>query len=108
MKIIFTSFLFALLIVYSKNTIAQSKATPSATITYKTPPKADPFLEKIKEFTDADDLLTEKVIYQIDHTKTQRITKVVSDEEFEALTATQQLTAIKESEVVAIVNNLKK
>ena len=90
----------------SNNSI--EKSVPKAIINYKTPQKVDKFIEKINELTNGDDLLTERVVFEISQIKTTNINKVVNDKEFNNLTAEIKKTAIKESEVIDIIQILNK
>ncbi len=110
MKIIlFFSLICLLPLLGSSQTNDQPSPTvPRAVVTYKTLPKTNLFIEEIKELTDADDLLTEEVISEIRKTKSTKIKHVVTADEFNNLSAELQKEVIKESEVIAIIETLKK
>lgn len=81
---------------------------PKAVITYKTSQKSNPLIQKINELTTGDEMLTEKVIAYIQQSNTKIIKQVVSDNEFNFLSTELKQEAIKESEVMVIMNQFKK
>ena len=105
---LFTICLLPLLGISQNNTQTPSSTGPKAVITYKTLPKINIYLEEIKELTNADDFLTEQVVFEIRKTKSTKIKHVVTDNEFNKLSKELQQEAIKKSEVVAIIETLKK
>lgn len=106
-------FILALLLLsitmYSQEkTILETQLKPKATVTFKNPKPINPFIKQINDLTNGDDNLTEKVIYKINQTKTTTIRRMVSDDKFEVLSKNEQKEAIKQSEVLVIINQLKK
>ena len=86
----------------------QHQNGPQAVINYKTPQKINPLIEKVNELTDGDAILTELVIYEISKIKTTNIHRVVQDEDFNDLSSQLKKEGIKQSEVIEIINRLKK
>jgi len=84
------------------------KASPKAVINYKTPQKVDKFIEKINELTNGDERLTEQVVFKISQLKTTNIKVIVSDNEFNNLSVIRKKEAIRESEVIDLIQILKK
>jgi hypothetical protein len=87
---------------------SEKETTPQAVVHFKVQPLVNPFILKINELTEGDDVLTEKVIAQIQQSNSIIIKRVVSDSEFNSLSTELKQEAIKESEVIKIVNQLKK
>lgn len=81
---------------------------PKAVITYKTSLQPNQLIIQINEITKGDEALTEKVIAFIHQTNTTTIKRVVNDNDFKSLSAEMKQEAIKESDVIIIINQLKK
>jgi hypothetical protein len=92
----------------TKDSLKIQEKHPSATVTYQTQPKVNLFIEKINAFTEGDDNLTERVIYKINKDNNEVIRRVVSDLYYLKLTEEQRKEAIKESDLIEIIEQLKK
>jgi len=99
--------LFSISIYSQEKTVLETHSEPKATVTFKNPKQINPFIKQIHNLTNGDDNLTEKVIYKINQTKPTTIRQMVSDDKFELLSKTEQKKAIKQSEVLVIINQLK-
>ena len=89
-------------------TTSNEVSEPKAVITFKTSQKSNPLIQKINELTNGDEILTEKVIANIQQTNTVKIKRVVSDNDFKSLSTELKQEAIKESDVIIIINQLRK
>ncbi len=85
-----------------------SQKNPQAKIIYKSQQKPSQLIEQVNILTNGDDVLTEKTIFEIRKLKSTTILRIVSDNEYIQLSKELQQEAIKESEVVKIINQLKK
>ncbi len=111
-KLKFTFFL-SLIILFASLSYGQNndnKVEPQVTVTFHTTPKINPVIEQVNILTDYDEILTEMVIEQmyINRNRNTKITSIVSDKEFNNMKEEQKYNAIKESEVIEIINLLKK
>ncbi|HBF87768.1 MAG TPA: hypothetical protein DDX39_03920 [Bacteroidales bacterium] len=86
----------------------QIQSEPKAVVNYKTSPQINPLISQVNELAGGNDELTERVIFQIRQTKNTAIRRIVLDNEFETLSEELKKDAIKQSEVVEIINRLKK
>ncbi len=93
---------------HNNKTEATSQKAPQAIVTLKTLKKPNQLIEQVNILTKGDDVLTEKTISEIRKTKNTSIIRIVSDTEYDKLTIEMQHEAIKESEVVKIINQIKK
>ena len=82
---------------------------PRATVTFKTQSRQNvsPLIKKINEFTNQDHLLTEKVIIELRSRGDLSEMKILKDADYLKLSEKARMNAIKESEVIEIINNLK-
>lgn len=82
---------------------------PRATVTFKTQSRqiVSPLIKKINEFTNQDHLLTEKVIIELRSRGDLSEMKILKDADYLKLSEKARMNAIKESEVIEIINNLK-
>lgn len=103
----FFSIMCSSLSAQEQNGVSQT-LEPQAIVTYKMPQKINSFIEQIKELTEGDDNLTEQVIYKIRQIKNSSIKRVIVDEEFDVLSSEMKKEAIKQSEVMEIIEQLKK
>lgn len=83
------------------------EGNPIAVVTFKTNRTVSPLIEQINKLTNYDEVLTEKVIYQLSMIKNQSFNAVVKDEDYETLTIEVQQSALKESEVREIINQIR-
>lgn len=92
----------------NSNTEFSNEKAPQANVTYKTIQKTNKLIEQVNILAKGDDVLTEKTIFQIQNTKKSAIKRIVADNEYILLSKEIQQEAIKESEVINIINQLKK
>ncbi len=82
---------------------------PRATVTFKTQSRqsVSPLIKKINEFTNQDHLLTEKVVIELRSRGDLSEMKIMKDADYLKLSEKARMNAIKESEVIEIINNNK-
>lgn len=108
-------FLFLILIAwqfsFSQKTLESfndaGSSAPTATVSYKTKPRVSLLIRQVRELTQQDESLTEKVIYKINKDNEQNIRRVVPDSEYSNLSEAQKKEAIKQSDVLVIIEKIK-
>jgi hypothetical protein len=94
---------------YSVKLMAQEsqKPQPSVKVTFKTPQKISPIIKHLKEMS-LDDSTIEKVIRELNARGYTQIKDVISDEQFQALDASQKWAYVRRTEVLEIIQKIQK
>lgn len=115
-KIMLRPFLLFLILIawqfsFSQKTVEPfndaSSSAPTATVSYKTKPRVSLLIRQVRELTQQDESLTERVIYKINNDNNQSIRRIVADAEYLNLSESQKKEAIKQSDVLVIIEKMK-